>query len=130
MFNIFKHKIALLLFLVFITRIMCVQIGIFYLAGEAQNKSVVQSLITTVDQKHPHVETNDQLKSGNYWAMELLEADSDAGSKFKPFIIPVLLMLLAFSLAAVHSISRFYLFARAFSFASQQRFLALRVIRI
>jgi hypothetical protein len=125
-----KHKIAFLLCLVFISRIMFVQIGIFYVSGSGANKQVNQPVLSVDDQKVTHYQSEDQLKSGNYWAMEILEANSDAGSKFKPFILPVIPAFFDAPVAGLKNILRSFQFTGVLSFVSQQRYLALGVFRI
>lgn len=126
----FKHYIAFLLCLVFISRIMFVQIGIFYISESAQNKQTTQSLVAQTDQKQTHFEPEDLIKAENYWVMEILEATSDASSKFKPFILPVIPVFYDAPVAGLKNILKSFQFTGVLSFASQYRYLALGVIRI
>lgn len=119
-----------MLCLVFISRIMFVQIGIFQLSNTTQSKPGIQKLTISADTKHSHFEAENELRSGNYWAMEILESNSDVESKLKHFIIPIIQVFNAESVAALTGILRSFQLTGDLSFVSEYRYLALGVFRI
>jgi hypothetical protein len=129
MINPSKIKIALLLSMVFITRIILADAVVLSSLCQEQQKISSPAHISNYTKGQYLSDVSDP-NTDNYGIMAVGDDTINPSVKFKPFFLYIIALLFVPLTAGICSNQQFKLFSGGLSFVSTQRYLALRVFRL